>query len=158
MFVELIFKNRFQTKKALNLIRWTILIYWVVTFIFSSIGMAINPDEYAFTSRATGVYAWAYWVMFLSVLILPLTLFLEKLASKFWYVLLVAFGIKIGTYFERYVIIITSLHRDYQTGNGNTGLTESMSLGIGMLFLQGIIMAIITLGIFELLKNRVKQQ
>lgn len=154
MFVELILKNRFETKKALNLIRWTIIIYTLITFIFYLIGMAINPDEYAFINRATGSYAWAYWVMFLFALILPLTLFIKKLASKFWYVLLVAFGMKSGMYFERFVIITTSFHRDYQTEKGNAGLMESISFGLGMLFLQGIIITMLTLGIFEILKRK----
>tara|TARA_R110002126_G_scaffold290629_1_gene448042 strand:+ start:68 stop:652 length:585 start_codon:yes stop_codon:yes gene_type:complete len=154
MFVELIFKNRFETKKALNLIGWTIIIYTIVTFTFYLIGMAMNPDEYAFINRATGPYAIAYWIMFFGALILPLTLFIKKLASKFWYVILVAFGMKSGMYFERFVIITTSFHRDYQTENGNAGLMESISYGIGIFFIQGIIIAMLTLGIFEIIKRK----
>ena len=154
MFVELIFKNRFETKKVLNLIRWTIIIYTIITFTFYLIGMAMNPNEHAFINRATGPYAIAYWIMFFGALILPLTLFIKKLASKFWYVLLVAFGMKSGMYFERFVIITTSFHRDYQTGNGNVGLMESMLYGIGIFFIQGIIIAILTLGIFEIIKRK----
>ena len=125
MLVELIFKNRFETKKVLNLIRWTIIIYTIITFTFYLIGMALNPDEYAFINRATGPYAWAYWIMFFGALILPLTLLIKKLASKFWYVILVAFGMKSGMYFERFVIITTSVHRDYPDINGNTGFIET---------------------------------
>lgn len=154
MLVKLIFKNRFETKKVLNLIRWTIIIYTIVTFTFYLIGIAINPDEHAFINRATGPYAWAYWIMLLSALILPLTLFIKKLASKFWYVLLVAFGMKSGMYFERFVIITTSFHRDYQTESGNAGLMESISYGIGIFFIQGIIITMLTLGIFEIIKRK----
>ncbi len=154
MFVELIFKNRFETKKVLNLIRWTIIIYTIVTFTFYLIGMAMNPDEHAFINRATGPYAIAYWIMLFGALFLPITLFIKKLASKFWYVLLVAFGMKSGMYFERFVIITTSFHRDYQTENGNAGLMESISYGIGIFFIQGIIIALLTLGIFEIIKRK----
>lgn len=154
MIVELIFKNRFETKKVLNLIRWTIIIYSIITFTFYLIGIAVNPEEYAFINRATGPYAWAYWIMFLGALILPLTLFIKKLASKFWYVLLVAFGMKSGMYFERFVIITTSFHRDYQTENGNAGLMESVSYEIGIFFLQGIVIVLLTLGIFEIIKRK----
>ncbi|PIB38356.1 polysulfide reductase NrfD [Maribacter sp. 4G9] len=156
MLVNLIFKNRFETKKALNLIRWTIIAYTLITFIVYLIGMvtAENPNEYAFINRATGPYAWAYWLMFLGALILPLTLFIEKLASKFWYVLLVAFGMKSGMYLERFVIIITSFHRDYGTESWNTGLMESASYGIGIFFLQGLVIVMLTLGIFEIMKRK----
>ncbi|WP_111710268.1 hypothetical protein [Lutibacter citreus] len=123
--------------------------------------MAMNPDEYAFINRATGPYAWAYWIMFLSALILPLTLLIKKLASKFWYVILVVFGMKSGMYFERFVIIMTSFHRDYLPGNGNaelengnTELIDLFAFGIGMIFLQGLIITILTLGIFEIIKRK----
>ena len=161
ILVELFFKNRFETKKTLNLIRWTIIIYTIVTFTLYLIGMAMNPDEYAFIDRATGPYAWAYWMMLLSALILPFTLLIKKLASKFWYVILVAFGMKIGMYFERFVIIVTSYHRDYLPNNGdselenkNIELIELFSSVIGMIFLQGIIITILTLGIFEIIKRK----
>ena len=160
IIVELIFKNRFETKKVLNVIRWTIIIYTIVTFIVYIIGMTINPDEYAFINRATGPYAWAYWIMFFGALILPLTLFIRKLASKFWYVLLVAFGMKSGMYFERFVIIVTSFHRDYLPQNGNSEfdkrnveLIDLFAFGIGTIFLQGIIISILLLGIFEIIKR-----
>lgn len=161
MFVELVFKNRFETKKVLNLTRWTIIIYTIVTFTLYLIGIAINPDGYAFIDRATGPYAWAYWMMLLSALILPFTLLIKQLASKFWYVIFVAFGMKIGMYFERFVIIVTSFHRDYLLNNGNSELEnknseliDSFSFGIGMIFLQGLIIAILALGIFEILKKQ----
>ncbi len=161
ILVELFFKNRFETRKTLNLIRWLIIIYTIVTFTFYLIGMAMNPDEYAFINRATGPYAWAYWIMFLSALILPLTLLIKKLASKFWYVILVVFGMKSGMYFERFVIIMTSFHRDYLPGNGNaelengnTELIDLFAFGIGMIFLQGLIITILTLGIFEIIKRK----
>jgi len=163
ILVNLIFKNRFETKKALNLIRWIIIFYTIITWTFYLIGMATteNPEEYAFLNRANGPYAWAYWIMFVSALILPLTLFIKKLASKFWYVLLVAFGMKSGMYFERFVIIVTSLHRDYLPNNGNSeldnrniDLIDLFSFGIGMTFLQGVIITILTLGIFEIIKRK----
>jgi len=123
--------------------------------------MVINPDEYAFIDRATGPYAWAYWMMFLSALILPFTLLIKKLASKYWYVILVAFGMKIGMYFERFVIILTSFHRDYlpenansEFENENTDLIDLFSFGIGIIFLQGLIITILTLGIFEIIKRK----
>lgn len=156
ILIELIFKNRFETKKVLNLICWTIIFYTIITWTFYLFGMAVteNPDEYVFINRATGPYAWAYWTMFLSALILPLTLLIKKFRKKFWFVLLVTFAMKSGFYFERYVIIVTSFHRDYLTENGSPELTNSLTYGIGIIFLQGIIIAILTLGIFEITKRK----
>ena len=141
--VKVNFKNRFETKKALNIIRWTIIIYAFITWAITLVRIVINPEESAFINRAVGPYAVMYWIMLLSALILPFTLFIQKIAAKFWYVLLVAFCIKIGVYFERFVIIVTSYHRDYLTENGNTEFINPFVFGIGMLLLQGVIIAIL---------------
>ena len=151
ILVNHFFKKRFETKKSLNLFRWIIITYSIITWIFYLFGMFMNPEKYAFIERATGPYKIAYWIMFLCALIFPFTLFYKKLASKFWYVLLVAFGMKIGFYFERYVILVTSLHRDYLP---NSEFTSLPNFGIGLIFLQGIIIAILSLGIFEITKRR----
>jgi hypothetical protein len=154
ILAELIFKNRFETKKVLNLIRWIIIIYTLTTFTFYLIGKAMNPYEYAFINRAFGPYAWAYWIMFLSAMILPFSLLVKKLATNFWYVLFIAFCMKIGSYFERFVIIMTSLHRDNLPDNGNAEFTDSILYIIGIVFLQGIAIAILTLGVFKMTQKK----
>jgi hypothetical protein len=147
--IELIFKNRFETTKALNLIRGVIIFYTIIT----SIKIAFDPIDATFINRATGPNNTAYWIMFLSTLILPFTLLFKKLGAKFWYVLFIAFSMKIGVYFERFVIITTSVHRDYLTENKPIEFSDSISFGIVMLFLQGIIIAILTLGVFEITRG-----
>lgn len=154
LLVELFFKNRFETKKALNLFRWIIIFYAIITWTYSLVGMAFYPEKFAFIDRATGPYKIAYWIMFLSALIFPFTLLIKKLASKFLYVLFVVFSMKIGFYFERFVIIVTSYHRDYLPGNGSLEFSNSLAIGVGMLFLQGIIIAVLSLGIFEIIKRK----
>ena len=154
IIVELIFKNRFETKKVLNLVRWVMIIYTAITFAVYLIGMAVDPQEYAFVNRATGPYAILHWIMFLGALILPLSLLKRKLASKFWYVLLAAFAMKSGMYMERLIILFTSFHRDYDTAGRTTELAESATYGIGVFFVQGLVIAVVTLGVFELLKRR----
>ena len=154
ILVNRFFKERFETRKSLNLFRWIIIIYSIITWTFYLYGMFMNPEKYAFIDRATGPYKVAYWIMFLCALIFPFTLFYKKLASKFWYVLLVAFGMKIGFYFERYVIFVTSLHRDYFPSSESSEFTSLPNFGIGLIFLQGIIIAFLSLGIFEITKRR----
>lgn len=152
LFVELCFKNRFETKKILHLICWLIIVYAAITWAVTLIGMAFYPEEFAFINRATGPYKIAYWIMFLSAFIFPFTLLNKKLASKYFYVLFVVFAMKIGFYFERFAIIVTSYHRDFLTEKGSYEFTNSLTFGIGILFFQGIIMAILSLGIFEIIK------
>ena len=153
IIVEGVFRKRFETKKVLNVITKIIIIYTLITMIYSLIGVIFYPEEFEFIKRATGPYSWAYWVMFLSASILPLTLLNKKIANNFFYVLFVSIFMKIGYYFERFVIIVTSFHRDYQTENKNTEFMESYSFVVLTLFLQGIVLAFISLGIFEMTKK-----
>ncbi|TDO73415.1 hypothetical protein EV143_1055 [Flavobacterium chryseum] len=157
--IELLFKKRFATKKVLHLICWIIILYSIITWTYSLAGMIFYPEEFAFIERATGSYSWAYWTMFLSGLILPFALFIKKISSNFYYVLFVAIFMKIGFYFERFVIMVTIFHREYGTERENTEFTESLPFAILMLFIQGIIIAIILLSIFEIIKKkRIKGQ
>ena len=152
--VEIIFKRRFETKKVLNLICWLIISYSIISLSYSIIGMIFYPEKFAFIQRATGPYKWAYWIMFLSALILPFTLFHKKIASNFYYVIFVAIFMKIGFYFERFVIIVTSFHRDYGEEIRNVEFIDTFTFGVIILFIQGIMIAMILLGIFEILKKK----
>ena len=154
ILVRLFFKNRFQTKQALRIIAWTMITYTIFIWVDYLIGMVTASDlnEYFFLHRATGPY-FAYWIMLLFALVLPLTLFHKKLASKSWYLLIVAFGLKCGVYFERYVIVITSFHRDVLSESGNYEVINLFFLGMVGVFLQGMIIAVLILGILELIKK-----
>ena len=154
LLAELFFKHKFPTKNALNLIRWFILLYTAVTLTHFLIGITLNPENFAFTERATGPYKAAYWLMFVSAAILPFTLLIKRMASKFWYVLLIAFCMKIGVYFEQFVIITTSLHRDYLPGNVIPKLPHFPGFGISALILQGIVLAVLVLALLKLLERR----
>ena len=154
ILVEFLFKKRFETKKVLNLICKFIILYSIITWTHSLIGMILYPEKFAFIQRATGPYKWAYWIMSSSALILPFTLFIKKIASNFYYVIFVAIFMKIGFYFERFVIIVTSYHRDYGEKIRNVAFIDSFTFGVIMLFIQGFIIAIISLVIFEILKQK----
>jgi len=154
ILVKLIFKSRFETKKALNLVRWFIIFYTIALIIYFLIGIILFPEKFAFIDRATGPYKVAYWIMLFSSTVFPFSLFIKKLSKSFLYVLLVAFCMKIGMFFERYVIIVTSLHRDYPTIDNNSTWSSPLIYGVAIIFLQGFIIGILMLGIFEIVKRK----
>lgn len=150
--IELFFRNKFQTKKVFNLIRWAIIGYTLISIVYFILGLFIQPESFAITSRASGPYAWAYWAMFLSSILLPLTLFYSRFASKIWYLLFVAFFMKIGAYLEQIVIITTSYHRDYASKTEVFNFTSFNSLL--PFILQGALLAILTLVMVELVGKK----
>ncbi|MEW6235567.1 MAG: NrfD/PsrC family molybdoenzyme membrane anchor subunit [Candidatus Omnitrophota bacterium] len=73
-----------------------------------------NPNEtFAFINRAFGPYAWAYWTMISCNVIAPQVFWFKKFRTTPWMMLIVAIFVNIGMWFERFVIVVTSLSRDY---------------------------------------------
>ncbi len=150
MLIRTLFKKKFQTRKALNVIRWFIMVYSIVILAHFIIRVLIFSEQYSFLERATGRYWWAYWLMFVGSTILPYTLLIKKLASNYVYVLFIAVFMKIGFYFERFVIVATSLHRDYAPNGGFLNWLGLIIFGILITFIWGFILAVLLLGLVEI--------
>jgi molybdopterin-containing oxidoreductase family membrane subunit len=73
-----------------------------------------NPYEaFTFLNRAFGPYAWAYWTMVTCNVVVP-QIFWFKGARRNLKVLWVAsILVNVGMWFERFVIVVSSLSRDY---------------------------------------------
>jgi len=70
-------------------------------------------EGFAFVNRATGPFAWSYWIMVSCNVISPQILWFKKLRRSPWVLFVMSIFVNIGMWFERFVIIVTSLHRDY---------------------------------------------
>jgi hypothetical protein len=70
-------------------------------------------ERYAFVNRALGPYAWAYWTMISCNVLSPQVFWFKKLRTNIPVMFIVSILINIGMWFERFVIIVTSLHRDF---------------------------------------------
>ena len=70
-------------------------------------------ERFAFINRATGPYAWAYWTMFTCNVFIPQLYWSKRLRTNLIVMFIISITTNIGMWFERFVIIVTSLHRDY---------------------------------------------
>jgi Ni/Fe-hydrogenase subunit HybB-like protein len=70
-------------------------------------------EQYAFYNRALGPYWWAYWIMMTCNVISPQFYWIKSLRRNIYLTFFLSIVINIGMWFERFVIIVTSLHRDY---------------------------------------------
>jgi molybdopterin-containing oxidoreductase family membrane subunit len=73
----------------------------------------VEYEQYAFLNRATGPYWWAYWSMMTCNVFSPQFMWFKKLRTSLIFTFLISIVVNIGMWFERFVIIVTSLHRDY---------------------------------------------
>ncbi len=73
-----------------------------------------SPYEgFVFLNRAFGPYGWAYWIMVTCNVLIPQIFWWRKARRTIAIMFVVSIFVNIGMWFERYVIVITSLHRDF---------------------------------------------
>ncbi len=70
-------------------------------------------EQFTFINRAFGPYAWAYWIMISCNVIFPQLFWFKKIRRTIPITLVLVILVNVGMWFERFVIIVTSLHRDF---------------------------------------------
>jgi Ni/Fe-hydrogenase subunit HybB-like protein len=70
-------------------------------------------DRYMMLNRMTGPYAITFWTLIFCNLIGPQVLWIRKFRQSPWLLFGVSLVVQTGMWLERFVIIITSLHRDF---------------------------------------------
>jgi molybdopterin-containing oxidoreductase family membrane subunit len=73
----------------------------------------VPAEQYAFYNRATGPYWWAYWTMMTCNVVSPQFFWFKQIRTSVAASFILSIVVNIGMWFERFVIIVTSLHRDY---------------------------------------------
>lgn len=96
-------------------------------------------EQFAFMNRALGPLGWAYWIMVGCNILTPQIFWFKWARSNMLVVFIATIFINIGMWFERFVIIVISLHRDYLpsswTGYAPTWIEIATLVGSFGLFL-----------------------
>lgn len=70
-------------------------------------------EQFVFLNRALGPYAWAYWIMVSCNVLFTQLFWFRKIRRSIPVMFVIAILINVGMWFERFVIVVTSLSRDY---------------------------------------------
>jgi molybdopterin-containing oxidoreductase family membrane subunit len=70
-------------------------------------------EQFAFVNRAFGQYAWAYWIMVSCNVIFPQLFWFKKFRTSIPLMFVICLLVNVGMWFERFVIIVTSLAQDF---------------------------------------------
>jgi molybdopterin-containing oxidoreductase family membrane subunit len=70
-------------------------------------------EGFAFINRAFGPYWWAYWSMISCNVLIPQIFWFRKMRTSITVTFIISIFVNIGMWFERFVIAVTSLHRDF---------------------------------------------
>jgi Ni/Fe-hydrogenase subunit HybB-like protein len=84
-----------------------------ITELFIAWYSGVEYEGYAFYNRVQGPYAWAYWSMMTCNVISPQLFWIKKIRTSIMATFILSIVVNIGMWFERFVLSVTSLHRDY---------------------------------------------
>jgi molybdopterin-containing oxidoreductase family membrane subunit len=84
-----------------------------ITELFMAWYSGVEYEQYAFLNRTSGPYWWAYATMMTCNVISPQLFWFKKIRTSIAASFILSIVVNIGMWFERFVIIVTSLHRDY---------------------------------------------
>ena len=98
-----------------------IVAYGYVMEAFMSWYSASHWEAFAYWNRLFGPMGWSYWVLIVCNLVIPLTaLWWRKLRANLAFMFCLSIVINVGMWFERFVIVVTSLHRDFLPSSWGT--------------------------------------
>ena len=110
---HIITKRHFENMAKIILLTGTIVGYAYAMEFFIAWYSGSEYEAFAFYNRATGPYAWGYWIMISCNVLSPQVFWFKKLRTNLAVLFVVSIFVNIGMWFERFVIVITSLHRDF---------------------------------------------
>jgi Ni/Fe-hydrogenase subunit HybB-like protein len=90
-----------------------IVLYGYSVEAFMAWYSASPPERFMIANRVTGPYWWAYASLIFCNGVMPQTLWFKRVRTNIWLLFLIALVVNTGMWLERYVIVVTSLTRDY---------------------------------------------
>ena len=90
-----------------------IVAYGYMTEAFFGWYSANKYESYMIWNRMTGPYAFTYWCLIFCNIITPQLLWFKKVRANVPLLFVISLIVNVGMWLERFVIVITSLHRDF---------------------------------------------
>jgi Ni/Fe-hydrogenase subunit HybB-like protein len=89
--------------------------------VFMAWYSASHWEAFMMWNRMFGPMGWSYWVLIACNIVIPLsTLWWRKLRTNIAYMFFISLVVNTGMWFERFVIVVTSLYRDFLPSSWGT--------------------------------------
>jgi molybdopterin-containing oxidoreductase family membrane subunit len=110
---DLITMKHFDVMAKVMLASGMIVTYGYFGELFYAWYSANIYEYFLIVNRTTGTYAWSYWALIICNVLVPQLLWSKRIRQNLPALFIVSIFINIGMWFERWVIIVLSLHRDF---------------------------------------------
>jgi Ni/Fe-hydrogenase subunit HybB-like protein len=102
-----------QNMAKILLVTGLVVFYGYMMEVFFGWYSANPYEEYMIQNRFYGPYAWAYWLLIFCNGLTPQIFWLSWARSSIPVLFVVSLIVSVGMWFERFIIIVVSLHRDF---------------------------------------------
>ena len=116
---DFITMRHLENMAKITLVTGLIVVYGYAMELFFAWYSANIYEKYMMFNRLTGPYAWSYWALIFCNGIVPQTLWIKRLRTNTTWLFIMALIVSVGMWLERFVIIVTSLHRDFVPSSWN---------------------------------------
>ncbi len=106
-----------ETMNKIILVTGSMVGYAYIMEFFTAWYSGAMYESFAFVNRMFGQYAWAYWIMVTCNVIVPQLFWFKKARQSIPIMFGICLLVNVGMWFERFVIIVTSLSQDYLPAN-----------------------------------------
>ncbi len=89
-----------------------IVAYGYMTEAFMAFYSGDSAERFMYWNRTHGPYAWVYWLLLLCNFATPQLMWFRRFRTSVVRLFAVAMVVNVGMWLERFVIVVTSLHRD----------------------------------------------
>jgi molybdopterin-containing oxidoreductase family membrane subunit len=127
---EYITINHIESMNKVILLTGSIVGVAYLTELFIAWYSGYIYEQFAFYNRALGPYWWAYWGMMGCNVISPQFFWSKKLRRSISMTFFLSIVVNIGMWFERFVIIATTLARDYLPSSWSWYVPSWVEIGI----------------------------
>jgi Ni/Fe-hydrogenase subunit HybB-like protein len=110
---DFITMRHLENMAKVTLVTGFIVVYGYAMEAFFAFYSANLYESFMLKNRAFGPYGWTYWLLIFCNGIVPQTLWLKRLRTNTTWLFIMALIVSVGMWLERFVIIVTSLHRDF---------------------------------------------
>src|SRR5258705_6160112 len=110
---DFITMRHLQNMAKVMLVTGLIVAYGYMTEAFIAWYSADKYEGLVPLNRLTGPYAFAYWLLIFCNVAVPQALLLQRVCTNVPLLFIISLVVNVGMWLERFVIIVTSLHRDF---------------------------------------------
>ena len=110
---DFITDRHLENMAKVMLLTGLIVVYGYAMEAFFAWYSANEFETYMIKNRMTGPYWWSYWMLIVCNGLIPQLMWIKRFRTNTAILFIVSLVVGVGMWLERFVIIVTSLHRDF---------------------------------------------